>query len=284
MKTKVKIPAKINLTLDVTGEANNYHVIRSLCASVNLYDTVTVKKRTDNAITIKETGIPSGVSVIENNAFKAAKLFRETFYVPGVDITIDKHIPVGGGLGGSSADIAATLIAMNKLYRVNAELKPLADALGSDAGYMLHGGYAILRGRGEKTTFLPIKNTLYLILITNERGMSAKEAYKLYDELKTDGDSESATTAAAKFLKENDVYKLCGTVKNDLYRPVLTKLPELEDNVNDLKSVGALAAAMSGSGSVCYGIFSNAKEQKAAYKKLLRIYPENKIVLANTVH
>ena len=281
MKTKVKIPAKINLTLDVTGSENNYHMIRSLCASVGLYDTVTVKKRPDNAITITETRIKSGVPVTENNAFKAAKLFKETFHVPGVDVTIDKNIPVGGGLGGSSADVAAVLIAMNKLFKINAELRPLADSIGSDASYMLKGGYAVLRGRGEKITYLPIKTVLNVILITADKGMSAKEAYKLYDDLKTY--SEPTTVAAAKYLKNGEVDKLCGMLKNDLYRPVLTKLPEIEANINALKSVGGLNAAMSGSGSVAYGIFESAKKMKLAEKELLKTYKKENVIALKTV-
>jgi 4-diphosphocytidyl-2-C-methyl-D-erythritol kinase len=107
----------------------------------------------------------------------------QTFHTNGVDIIINKEIPVSGGLGGSSADAVAVLIGMNKLYKVGAALKPLADALGSDTGYMLSGGYATISGRGDLVTKIDTDKTLYLLLIAEDTGITARECYKLYDSL-----------------------------------------------------------------------------------------------------
>ncbi len=280
MKTKVKIPAKINLTLDILGTENNYHNLSSLCASINLYDTVTLKKRNDNVITLTEKGIKTNVLPTENNAFKAGKLFMETFHVNGVDITVDKRIPIGGGLGGSSADISGVLNAYNELFSLNAELKPLADSLGSDTAYMLKGGYAVLTGRGEKVKYLKSDATLYLILVANGLTMTAKEAYSLFDKEETE---TTLSTENAVNALNADVKQFCGTLKNDLYRPVATKLPKLKETVNALQNSGALKALMTGSGSVVYGIYENKRSRDLAYKKLRKVYSKKELIKANTL-
>jgi hypothetical protein len=178
-KITVKIPAKINLTLDVVGVRDGFHDIESLCVGVNIYDKITVKKRSDKLVTLKEVGIKAGCEVQNNNAYKSAILFMQTFRTSGVDIIVDKSIPVGAGLGGSSADIAGVLLAMQKLFGVKKDIKPLADSLGSDSGYMLSVRPAIISGRGDKVIDLNEKksfstNRFYdnVLFGTIDRGIS----------------------------------------------------------------------------------------------------------------
>jgi 4-diphosphocytidyl-2-C-methyl-D-erythritol kinase len=90
-KLTVKIPAKLNLTLDILGKANNnYHNVKSLVASINVYDTVTVIKRQDDVVTLKEQGFSSGCSIEKNNAYKSAKLFMDTFFTPGNWLAVNR--------------------------------------------------------------------------------------------------------------------------------------------------------------------------------------------------
>ncbi len=283
-KIKQKIPAKINLTLDVFGKKDGYHMIKSLVASINLYDTVTLIKRRDNVITLRERGYSAGCPINENNSFKAAKLFMQTFFTPGVDIIVDKKIPLSGGLGGSSADAVAVLEGLSKLYDINGALVPLAKSMGSDTTYMLHGGFAVISGRGEEVTPLDFHKKLYLILITEKTGITSKESYSLYDELAPK--KHPTTDQAVNYLNKRgkDAFLNFATcVKNDLYPVTLQKMPVLKKNIEKLLKSGAISATMSGSGSVTYGIYLTKKSRDEAYKKLLSSFPASRLIKTQTL-
>ena len=142
--------AKLNLTLDVTGTEGGYHTVDSLVTTVDLFDRIVAKKRKDGAIRLFMHGMGSeAIPPEENHAQAAAERYVVAFGTTGADITVYKNIPIGAGLGGSSADAAGALLAMNGLYGAAKNLKPLADECGSDTGYLLRGGFARMRGRGE---------------------------------------------------------------------------------------------------------------------------------------
>lgn len=266
-KIKVKIPAKINLTLDVSGSNGGYHEINSLVSPVSVYDVITVRKRKDGLITLSEKGLSSECETLNNNAYKAASAFVKEFKTTGADISLYKNIPVGGGLGGSSADIAGTLIALKKLYNINGDILPLADALGSDSGYMVGGGAAVISGRGEKIKRLPKIPTLYLLIVTEKEKCAAGQSYKSFDEIgKT---YAPATEKAVKAIKSGNLGEFFGALKNDLFEGSLKIVPTIKDNIASLTAVGADAALMTGSGSCAYGAFINKKARDRAYKKLL---------------
>ena len=279
-KVTVKIPAKINLTLDVVGVNGGFHDIESLVSSVDIYDKITVKKRTDKKITLTEKGVLSNCLAENNNAYKSAVLFTQTFRTDGVDIILDKSIPVGAGLGGSSADIAGTLLAMKKLFGIKKDVKPLADTLGSDSGYMLTGGPAIISGRGDKVIFLKEKIKLHLLIITEDFSVSAKECYKTFDGL---GEKLTPTTTdAVNAIHDGDFNAFANALKNDLYLATKIMYPELEENVLALKDVGADAYLMTGSGSAVYGVFRTKKQRDLAYKTLYPKY-QDKLIKAKTI-
>jgi len=165
---KVKSYAKLNLTLDITGVEGGFHMLDSLVCTVDIFDIIKLKKRKDKLVNIEMHG--RGLELLpyeQNNAVKAAESFINCFGTDGADIVIYKNIPVGAGLGGSSADISGVLTGMARLYGVgsDAELKRLADGLGSDTGYMLSGGFARLTGRGERVEKLSLKRKLYAVLL-----------------------------------------------------------------------------------------------------------------------
>lgn len=279
-KITVKIPAKINLTLDVVGVSGGFHDIESLCTGINIYDKITVKKRSDKLITLKETGIKAGCDTLNNNAYKSAVLFMQTFRTSGVDIIIDKSIPVGAGLGGSSADIAGVLLAMQKLFGVKKDIKPLADSLGSDSGYMLSVRPAIISGRGDKVIYLNEKINLSLLVIKEDFGILAKDCYKTFDDLP---DKPSVATAnAVDMLHLGDKTAFVSALKNDLYLASKILRPELEENILALKNAGAISSIMTGSGSAVYGVFSLARDRNKAYKTLYPKY-KDKLIKAKTI-
>ena len=268
-KVKVKIPAKINLTLDITGVKDGYHVIESLVASIDMFDVIRVKKRKENRISVSFSGIPAGVSGRNSNAYLAAEAFVKEFGTGGAEITIERHIPAAAGLGGSSADIAGVLSAMGKLYRINRDLSYIANSLGSDVAYMLKGGYAVIKDRGEIVESVSdVKNTFYLLIVAGSQGVSTSESYKGYDKIgKT---YRRRTAAAVNFLRENDIENFFKVLKNDLYESSARILPEIKETLAQLKKFGA--AVMTGSGSAVYGIYKTKKARDKAYRALFSKY------------
>lgn len=279
-KVTVKVPAKINLTLDVLGTVDGYHAINSLVASINLFDVVTVCARKDGKITLTEKGIKVDCPIIENNAYKAARSFMDIFGTFGVDIIIDKKIPIGGGLGGSSADIAGVLNAMNILYGINGEMFPLACDLGSDAPYMLKGGYAIMKGRGDEVEQQDIDRKLYLNVITIDKEISARKCYQLFDENKKLYDS--TTDFAVKEMFQGDSKEACKYFKNDLQDVAVQMVDEIKHNLYNHQKSGANVAIIAGSGPSTLGIFDSKLERDKAFNTLKLLYG-NSLLKAETV-
>ena len=269
MKTvREKAYAKVNLFLDIVGEKDGFHMLDSVVVTVSLYDSVTLTKRKDDKIVLKTGNTISISDNFDNNAYKAAKLYCDTFGVGGVDVTLNKSIPVGGGLGGSSADISAVLRGLEKLYQTGGDVKALADRLGSDSGYMLTGGYARLKGRGEIVEPLDIVKKLYFVVIAAEGGVNTAECYAEYDKLEREDHNASAdglikALSGGKLTEENFF--------NALYAPAARLNPKVKEAYEFIKGLCPTATLMTGSGSCVYGIFDTMElcqwaKEKAKYK------------------
>ena len=279
MIIREKVPAKVNLTLDVVGTEGNYHNINSLVASITLFDAITLVKRKDKRVCLTNKGLFVDCPAHDNNAVKAASLFIKKFGTKGVNIIINKKIPVGGGLGGSSADIAGVLKGMKKLYGIDCDLKPLADELGSDATYMLDGGYAGISGRGTEVKKLKITQSLPLILISSKAQISAKNCYKKYDEMNIT--YPECTDSAVKLISSGDLLGLAKVIKNDL-QPAAEQFIDVRLPKLALEEVGAKAVLVSGSGPTVYGVFINNSARDLAYKKLFPLFGD-RAIKANTI-
>lgn len=268
MKTlHLKTYAKVNLFLDIVGVKDGFHLLDTVVASVNLYDEITLSKRKDDKIVLKTpVGLYSlGDETDNNNAYKAAKLFADTFKTGGVDITLKKNIPVGGGLGGSSADIAGVLSGMKKLYDIQESVKPLADSLGSDSGYMLSGGYARLTEKGNVVEQLDLDKKLYMVVIPAEGGVNTAECYKL-----SDGCGQKPVLNGSERLIEhlkNDkiVYE---DFYNALYAPAVILNKNVKTAFDALNSLSPSAVSMSGSGSSVFAIFDTFELCMWAHSKI----------------
>lgn len=279
-KVTVKVPAKINLTLDILGVNNGYHDIESLVGSIDVYDTITVSERKDGKINLVMKGRPVDCLIYDNNAYKASKAFIEKYGVAGVDVVIDKKIPVAGGLGGSSADIAGVLNALKILYQIDDDMSFLAGELGSDAIYMLTGGYAVLKGRGEKVEKTDADRTIYLLLITDDKIISARNCYKRFDQKKKK--YEGVTENAKRKLYQGDLQGLFPLLKNDLLESAVDLVPTIKNNLFALEKAGAPKVLLAGSGPTVYGLFFDKKERDNAYKKLKGLYGDD-VIKAQTV-
>ena len=264
-KVKIFAPAKVNFTLDILGVSQGFHNIKSLVSTLSLGDSIILKKRKDKMITITQKGITFDCPLEQNNAYKSAKLFMESFDTCGVDIIIKKRILLGGGLGGSSADICAVLKGMKKLYQINEDLVPLANQLGSDTAYMLNGGLAVIEGRGEIVTPIKKQKDFYLLLLGANSGVTSGECYKKFDSIgKT---HPEATDRAVENLKKGDYKGFISSLKNDLYAPAESLCDEIGSNLKLLQEHGD--CFMTGSGSVTVGIYPDKRSRNKAYRKLL---------------
>lgn len=193
---KVKVYAKLNLALNVLGVENGFHNIDSVATSVDIFDVVEVVKRNDREVTV---GGLHNVEPTQNTAYKAACAFIEQFNTLGVDITIEKHIPFGAGMGGSSADAAAVVYCMCCLFNVDVNstaVHALCAAIGSDVNYMLKGGLGRLRGKGDDVEYYALGSPLYFALTTFDTSMSTAEVYSQYDKQNCDIDSVYVDTTA----------------------------------------------------------------------------------------
>ncbi|MDE7163467.1 MAG: 4-(cytidine 5'-diphospho)-2-C-methyl-D-erythritol kinase [Clostridia bacterium] len=263
---RVKSYAKINLTLDITGVNGGYHTIDSVVASIDLYDLIAVKRRRDKLVSVTMHGEGSeSIPYENNNAAKAAELFIARFGTDGVDITVWKNIPMGAGLGGSSADVAGVLNAMAKLYEVNdmRTLKQLADGLGSDSGYMLTGGFARLTGRGDKVEKLKSGVKLEIGLLIPKSGVSTAQCYSLSDS--TGASAQFTSNEAQKAVLAGNKQDIGASLSNGLYAAAIRLNGDVEECYNQLKAFDPLGVNMTGSGSGVFAVFEN--DQFARYAK-----------------
>lgn len=273
---RVNAYAKLNLTLDITGTEGGYHTLDSLVTTIDLFDKVVVKKRKDKLINVIMHGMGSeSIEPEHNNACLAGEAFVERFQTFGAEITVYKNIPIGAGLGGSSADAAGVLNAMAKLYNITdaVAINSLADALGSDTGYLLTGGTARMTGRGDKVFPLsPIRNAWFL-LICPRSGVSTKECYARYDELKLMGGNR--TERAVELINGGNLEWAAKLFGNDLYEAAASINPEVREAYFATKSFSPLGAGMTGSGSAAFAMFETrelAEWAKSRYTGKARVY------------
>ena len=274
--------AKINLHLEVLGfRSDGFHELAMVMQSINLSDQLKLIKRADNNINLKSNNIE--ISNGEDNLIiKAAKLLRNKVDNTdlGVDIELEKNIPIGAGLAGGSTDAAATLLGLNKLWKLNLkteELEKLSKEIGSDIPFCISGGRQICFGRGEileKLKFDQIQ--LGLILVKDPSiQVSTPVAYKKYKEqfgnsyLKNDKDFE----IKRNFIRSNDwsdqsLFDKREEIQNDLQKCVLPMTPEVEKSFNILSRLpNARLVSMSGSGPSCFALFQNFDQANKVLKE-----------------
>ncbi len=254
-------------------------MLDSLVANVDLFDLLVLKKRKDGHSAILMQGMGSEeIPPEKNNALKAAEAFSRTFQTGGADITVYKNIPIGAGLGGSSADIVGVLNGMARLYGVTdgRALKALADSLGSDTGYMLNGGFARLRGRGEQVERLPLQTKLHFLLICPQSSVSSGACYKAYDEQPKTLEYRGCPTEDLIACLEQGREKEGGMyLMNDLFRASYSLNEEVGIAYNEAQSFSPLGVTMTGSGSGVLAMFESrelCEWAKSRYKGKFRAY------------
>jgi 4-diphosphocytidyl-2-C-methyl-D-erythritol kinase len=276
--------AKINLMLRVgERQSDGYHDVRTLLQSIGLSDTLTfTARRGPFALQTRAPGVPSDAT---NLVWKAAEaLWRSagrTDAPRDIHVRLDKGIPSAAGLGGGSADAAAALVGLNAVWdlrRPRKELMRIASTLGADVPFFLQGGTALCVGRGDEVYPVDDAARMGIVAIKPSFGVSTAEAYRWLDE-----DRQSAGTAVpGREPREVDIGWATGPVllANDLETPVARRHPAILEMIDACVREGALAAAMSGSGSAVFGVFPESVATRAA-KRLNR--PDWLVLLTRTV-
>ena len=247
---QVRAPAKINLTLRVLGtRPDGYHELRTMFQSVALHDTLTFTAN-DGPFSI-DSDDPRCPSDQDNLVWRAADALWQAAgrrgKPSGVHVEIRKQIPVEAGLGGGSSDAAATLRALAKLWQVAMtpdRIYQLSRDLGADVPFFFEGGTVLCVDRGDVLYPLIDRPAASVVLIFPEFGVSTRDAYRWWDEW-TEGQTPTETG-------------------NDLQGPVAARHPGIARAVVRLRRLGAMHAAMSGSGSAVFGLFSSERKARAA--------------------
>lgn len=269
-KIKLKVYSKINLSLNIVGGAGKMHALDTVMASAGIADVITVCERLDDRINVEYSG---GVNFGANDsALRAANELREQFGDFGADIFIEKNIPVGAGLGGSSADAAGVIRALDVLFDFSCRgLKKAETALkiGSDVPYMLYGGFSRVRGNGEKTEKINCSAKIPFVLAKGEGGVSTAAAYAEFDKFYPDKILLcSDNDALVKALEKGDTAACFREAGNALSEPSRKLNPCITETLLALESVGALKSIMTGSGSGCVGFFGDLASAEIAAQKL----------------
>lgn len=258
----VKAPGKINVFLKVGAiDDSGYHDVAIAYQAVSLYEDVRVTEAPDFAIEVTGSVELSRVPLDGSNiAIKAARMLAaRTGYTGGAHISIEKHVPVTGGMGGGSADAAATLLACDALWGTDLpreELLDLARKLGADVPFAFTGGTAIGTGRGDELSPALAKGSFHWVLALAEFGLSTPAVYRELDEHRTRHAQDiypadprpTVETNVLQALRAGDAHMLADAMYNDLQAPALHLEPSLSDVLELGEQNGALAGIVSGSG------------------------------------
>ena len=276
MKVTELAPAKLNLTLEV-GEkrADGYHELQSVMSCAGLYDEIIMESGTGGGITM--TCDCQGLGCDETNlCVRAAKLFfaKTGIACDGLHIDLKKSIPMEAGLGGGSADAAAVLRGLRKLYdpeMMIKELERMAIELGSDVPFCVRSVTAMVRGKGEQLLKLPKLPLCWFVLCKPDFSLSTAEMYARLDEAKPVAAID--TLGLTKALEYQDMLEISDRLGNQ-FEAVLEQDSEIFTIKKKLLALGARNACMSGSGSAVYGLFTEEETAKAAAEELKKTYPQ----------
>ena len=271
--------AKVNLFLDVLSKREDgFHEIRTLMHPITLADqlTVSLQEAKQTQITMRLTGNVH-VPVDERNlAYRAAKLFLEYLGKnAAVEICLKKNIPVAAGLAGGSADAAATLRAMNRLFKrplSNKVLLSLAEQLGSDVPFCLRGVSAICEGRGEIMKPVHLRRRMYFVIALGNEYVSTPKAYAALDECYHNfdgtvafGNADALSSLLSSLEAEDAPLAPLYNIFEQSVLPLCPKAKKIRERMQALCAQGVL---MSGSGPSVFGIFKTQEQAKNAHSVL----------------
>lgn len=282
-----KTPAKINLTLDVTGKLENgYHTLSMIMQSIDVCDELSFEKTADETILFSmNKDLPDKIPAEKNLVYKAAKLMKDTFKIDGgFKIHLTKNIPAAAGLAGGSSDCAATLIGINELCGLGLDIEKLCEIgvkLGADVPFCIRKGTMLAEGIGEILTPLTPLTGIPVLLIKPNISISTPYVYKHLKLNKLDYHPDNK--AVISYIKDNNIKKIAASLSNVLETVTIPENPIIAELKRYLTESGAIGSLMSGSGPTTFGIFENMETAKKAYEKAKNDYPDFDVVLCRTV-
>lgn len=272
---EIQARAKINWTLDAVGKRpDGYHELDMLMQSVSLHDTITMEHADSLSLTLSH-----GARVPDDGNNLVLKAARALMTAAGVErgaaMTLQKRIPVAAGMGGGSADAAAVLAGLNRLWGLGMPPKQLEEiglTIGADVPFCVRGGLMRARGIGEVLESHQPGRQMWLVGIQPCRGLSTKEVFGAFKWDEVPEEDHPKTEAALDALRRGDVHALCGSLGNVLQRGAEAQRPEITQAIADLMTQGAVGAQMTGSGSAVFGVFARAKDCRIAHARLREKY------------
>jgi 4-diphosphocytidyl-2-C-methyl-D-erythritol kinase len=270
----VKAYAKINLTLEILRRLpSGYHEIKSVMQQTALCDTISINEaHAGITITCANHIVPRNA---RNSIWKATALLKERYAVDrGVKFRLVKRIPIGGGMGGGSADAAATLMGLNKFWQLGlsqAELLEISQEIGMDVAFCILGHTALATGRGEIVQPLPVHPKLHLVIVNPGVFVSTRAAY---ESLKVDQLTFADKSAQMiDAIQHQDFDGIVASLHNDFESTILDEYPPIGAAKRDLMEAGAEGALLSGSGASVFGIARSAAQARTIAEALKPRYP-----------
>lgn len=293
-------PAKINLYLEIIGDRpDGFHELAMILQSIDLADQISVRSLSTDTIRVhsQHPQVPTDKT---NLAYRAAELmvkeFPDTFAkYGGVEITIDKHIPVAAGLAGGSTNAAAVLVGIDLLWNLGltqTELEELGAVLGSDVPFCIAGGTVIATGRGEQLSPLPSLDNIYIVLAKyRSLEVSTAWAYKTYRQqygntyIKDTADLVARANAVhsgaiVKAIANKDAADIAQKMHNDLERVVLPEYPQVLQ-LRELFAAqdGVIGTMMSGSGPSVFALVESQPQAEIVKQKIRAAIPDEDLEL-----
>jgi len=267
--------AKINLFLDIVGvREDGYHLLTMVNAKIALHDSITCTIHPTRTIKISgsHSAVPFGR---ENTMYQAAELFlKQTHSRWGCSIFIEKHIPIGAGLGGGSSNAATVLQALNDVadpHLPHAQLVMIGAAVGADVPFFLHEGCCCVRGIGEQVMEFYVPRTVdhplpSVVLCSPEEKVSTREAYALWDRMKRK--AHASPTRLLNALMEGRLEELHGHLFNAFESVIYPAYPAIQKAYEDFKAVSPTVPLLSGSGSNIFSIVADAPQANETVQRL----------------
>jgi 4-diphosphocytidyl-2-C-methyl-D-erythritol kinase len=287
-------PAKINLYLEIIGDRpDGYHELAMILQSIALADRVDLRANGTDYMRVQcsDPQVPTDES---NLAYRAAALMAQQFpeayrKLGGVDIRLEKQIPMGAGLAGGSADAAAVLVGIDLMWNLGltqSEIQDLAAQLGSDIPFCVAGGTAIATGRGEQLAPLPSLDHLYVVLAKyRSLDVSTPWAYKAYRQQFSGSYISNREGQAGRRQRMNsgaivgaiaqrDGKRIGQLLHNDLEKVVLPAYPQVAQLRQTLEHMNPLGVMMSGSGSTVFALVETQSQAEQVRQQLQASLPD----------
>ncbi|OPY76163.1 MAG: 4-diphosphocytidyl-2-C-methyl-D-erythritol kinase [Syntrophorhabdus sp. PtaU1.Bin058] len=271
-------PAKVNLYLKILSRRpDGYHNIESIVDPISIYDVIHIKEIDDGRIVVRDNRgvLPDGRG---NTIFRAVELLRGRYRIgKGVEIFVEKNIPIGSGLGGPSSNAATVLRELAGIWGLNVkedELRDLGKAIGADVPLFLYGRPCIMRGIGDIISPVELPGMWYIVVYPDVE-IPTKEVYNRIKIVLTN--TENDIKLLGKF---NTLYDIADILENDLEKVGIIMCPQIKTIKKTLKESGAVGSLMSGSGSSVFGIF---KTERDAEKALAHVKDLGEVFLAHSL-